>query len=592
MTLILLVPVLFLVGCGQDQQEPQERQDRVGQQDDGPVVLTVGETEIPLSALERAFEEILAQDEGYTPDSTSARRFLNQYVRKTLMEQIAADSVNFNPLLEHRATSYMENLMVHQMRYEAYGHAADIPEEEIRRVWEMARTQYRYRAIGFEAEEDAIEQLARLRDGLSFDEMAKELVGPDAGGDSGWQTTLSAPESVIATLDDMSPEEIGGPVEAKGIWYVFQFLEKAPNPSLYTFEESMQGLRIRMVQDRGTRLVREFNQGIFDKYEYEARMDEVEWITEFFRVETKDVPRSSDLNLKPGERPEAVMPDWQSCPLNEEEQKVILSTTTVDTVRALLFLDHVLSQPSFSWPRFDDPQQTISMLKTLVLERLSRVEAWEREYDLHPDIAWKASKRRNLILVRYLMRQKIRPRTRPTMAEVEVFYAEKLRAEGIAEERRYSLITTRSEEAAAQARELFAAGTPIQELLVAVKKTDPTTLLVGGAAGRTTTSRPNMSALETEVFRLGVGGVTAVHPVATTFGVARLEEVSGGGGVQPLHAVLEDVTKEYMDIKADELLNIYLEERRQITSIKIDEAVFKEMDFTLGGQTETGGAAR
>jgi len=83
-----------------------------------------------------------------------------------------------------------------------------------------------------------------------------------------------------------------------------------------------------------------------------------------------------------------------------------------------------------------------------------------------------------------------------------------------------------------------------------------------------------------------------VHPVATTFGVARLEEVSGGGGVQPLHAVLEDVTKEYMDIKADELLNIYLEERRQITSIKIDEAVFKEMDFTLGGQTEPGGAAR
>lgn len=285
------------------------------------------------------------------------------------------------------------------------------------------------------------------------------------------------------------------------------------------------------------------------------------------------------------------MPDWQTCPLAEEDQTRILSTTTVDTVRALLFLDHVISQPSFSWPRFDDPQQTLGMLAPLVLERLSRIEAWEREYDQNPDIAWLAQKRRNLILVRHLMRQKIRPQTRPTLADVEAFYAERLRAEGKAESRRYSLFTSRSEDAVAQARALLAAGLPAEEVLAKIKKTDPTALLLGGAEGRTATKAFQMNALDTEIFRLGVGGVTALHPAATGFGVARLEEVSGGEGVQPLEAVLEDVTRDYMDMKSDELLNIYLQERRKITPIKIDEAVFKRMDFTLGGQKETDGTA-
>jgi len=75
---LLLVPLL--VGCG-------------GSGETDPVLVTVGEQAITLGEMQRAFEEIVALDEGYRPDSLSARRFLQDYIAKTLMEQMAADSI-------------------------------------------------------------------------------------------------------------------------------------------------------------------------------------------------------------------------------------------------------------------------------------------------------------------------------------------------------------------------------------------------------------------------------------------------------------------------------------------------------------------
>ncbi len=529
---------------------------------------------------QRAFEDILKEPEqGYAPDTSSARSFLRSFISKTIMEQIARDSVSWNPLFEHRATSYMENLMVHKMRYDAYGSFADLSDEKVRAVHDLSRTEYRYRALLFPREAEAERYLERIRDGEDFAAVAAELLGAGEDGDQGWQTTMSAPLVVIELVRNLEPGQVGGPVEAANTWYLVQPIESRPNQNMYTFEEAMRPLRIRLSQDFGSRPAREYHEGIFEKYDFKANTEAVEWFTEFFREETKAVPRSSDLVLEPGEAPDNVMPaDWSTCPLDEQQQRRIMATTTVDTIHAILLLDHFVSQPSFSWPRFDDPNQTIRLLKDLALSRLERVEAWERGYDQDPDIAWSAQKRRNLIWVRQLMRRVIRPQSQPTVEETRVWYQRRLVEEGKVERRVYSLITLASEDLAQRARSLLESDRSAAETLSLIKQIDPSATIVSGD-GIEIVQGQEKSALERAVFDLRRGGVTEPQPVGVRYAIARVESITPGESARPFEEVADEVFEEYSELRADSLLAHYIEERRQAIDIEVNEDVFARIDF-------------
>lgn len=554
--------------------------DTRGEQAPDPVLARVDDEEIRLSEFQHAFEDILREaEQGYTPDSTSARAFLRNYISKTIMEQIARDSVTWNPLLEHRANSYMENLMVHKMRYDAYGRAGDISDEQLRAAYELAQTEYHYRALLFPNEAEAQRYLQRIRGGEEFTAVAAELLGAGEDGDQGWQTTLTAPLVVIEQLRTLDPGEVGGPVEARDQWYLVQAIESRPNENPYTYEEAARPLRLRLAQDRATRPAREYREGIFEKYDFTPDPEAVDWFTQFFYEETKHVPRSSDLVLEPGEVPDNVMPaDWSTCPLDDQQQRRIMATTAVDTIHAILLLDHFISQPSFSWPRFDDPGQTLTLLQDLALDRLERVEAWERGYDQHPEVAWPAQKRRNLILVRQLMRRVIRPESQPTMEQTRAWYQRRLVEEGKVERRTYSLMTLASKELAERARTLFESDRSTAEALALIQRIDPSATVVSGD-GIEVVKGQTKSAVEEAIFGVRLHGVTEPHPVGTRYAIARVERITPGQAARPFEEVAEEVFKEYSDQRADSLLGHYIQERRAAIDIEVNQDVFEQVDF-------------
>ncbi|MCK4304433.1 MAG: peptidyl-prolyl cis-trans isomerase, partial [Candidatus Eisenbacteria sp.] len=561
-----LVLLLTVIGCD-------------GGHDSDVEVARVGDRIISLVELQRAFDEVLAAGDSYTPDSLSARRFLKDYVDKTLLEQIAADSIPWMPLLEHRTVSYLETLMVHKMRADAYGHAAQISEDNLRDAYEKGRLTYHYAAIHFSTRKDALNKLLTIREGARFSKVADRILGRSDGGDMGWATIFDAPESVINVLMELSPSEVGGPVEAGGVFYLVKLIETSSNRNMKPFDEIADGFRMRLIRERGGRLVRGYQEELLSKYRYEPRMAEILWIMEFLHEDTKSVPRTytpasrenaNGAGLTAAASSQQQIP-WTENPFTEEEANRILSTTTVDTVSAVLYLDHLLSKPSFTWPLFEKPDEVLVLLRELVISRLERFEAWERGYGEDPDLVWKAQKRRHLIHTRQFYIRMIRPPCRPSVAEARAWYEKKQSDAGLSGQRKYLSIMTGSWDLALKVREILLEVKDPESAFQRVKAVDPFASWTG--SNGTTSSKAELSPpLAAQLFRMDVGGVTDPVPMRDRFVVGRLEEIFAPQG-ESFEDVAERVIGDLTTIRGDSLLGVYLAKRRETTPIVIDEAV-------------------
>jgi parvulin-like peptidyl-prolyl isomerase len=544
------------------------------------VLVTVGEQAITLGEMQRAFEEIVALNEGYRPDSLSARRFLQDYIAKTLMEQMAADSIPWTPRLEHRAESFLETLMVRKLRQDTYGTAVRVSESDIRETYEQARTRYHYRAIPFSSDGEALRHLHLVREGAHFPKMADHVTGRSDGGDMGWQTALTAPAAVIAVLEVLSPEEVGGPVEVTGRYYLLQLLASEPNPDLASFESVSHGVRIQLIQERGGALLAEFHRHLFEKYRFEVRMDQVLWMTAFLREKTAHVEREVELEDLQGDAGALSKSledrvSWEGCPLEDRDRDRILATTTVDTLSAVLLLDHLMTKLTFTWPCFDKPDDVMTLLRELALSRLERAEAWNLRYDEDPDLVWRATKQKNLIHTRQFFLRKVRSRARPSLEEARQWY--EAQAAGRPETRSYVMIVVRDWDTALEARNILARVADPGQSFAAVKEIDAEASWIGSDVVTVSAAQVS-SSIDRQVFRLVKGQVTDPVPIGDRFAVARVEGIRRGG-VKPFEQMAEEVVGHLEQIRADSLLGVYLAQRREITPIHINESVFAKLRY-------------
>ncbi len=580
---LTLTPMLVLTGC---QKGPAE----------DLVLFRVGQRAVSLAEFQRAFDEAVARPDGIKADSASARKYLQDYVHKTLLEQIATDSLQWTPLLEHRAVSFMESMMVRAMQRDVYGRVADVPEPELRKVYEKGHTAYRFRELPCPSREDALQKLATVRQGAAFALMVGQAGSPGDAG-AGWRTVLDTAEGIIDILAGLGPEQVGGPVEFDGRYWLVQLLEKADNPSLPPFEEVKHSLKLNLARERGGRLVRAFHDEMMKKYDYQPRMAMVIWMTEFLREQTRNVPRTYTPPA-PGGPTEMGMPMssekpvWASNPLTPEESAQILSTTTVDTVTAVLFLDHLNSKPSFSWPKFEKADDVMRLLDELVLSRLEYREAWARGYDKDPDIAWAAQKNRNLILTRQFIRQHIMRRVTPTLEEARAWYEAHPSPGAAPGRRRYILIDLATADLAQRAGRILAEVRDPSAAYERIRAIDPSANWLG-PSGFPVDENATTGEIDREVFTLPQGGVTRPHAVGARFAVARVEEILVPSRPRrEFETVKDQVVSQLTEARIDSVLNQYLAERRSATPVQIDEKVFRQIRYTATPPAEPGSPAK
>jgi parvulin-like peptidyl-prolyl isomerase len=544
------------VGCSQEQD---------------PILLTVGDHKIPLSEFQRSFDDILKQDEGFTPDSASARRFLERYIDKTILEQVAADSFTWTPILEDRARDVLESKMMRFLREDAYRHVLDIPDDELRRVYEKARTRYHYRRMYFKSPQEAAPIAQTLREGALF-KAAAEHLGFENGGDAGWQTVLEAPEAIIDALDKLGPGEIGGPVRAGGITYLVQLVAQEPSPDPPPpFEETARVLRMSLQQQRAGNLIVDFEEQLLRDYKFEIRPVEITWMTGFLRENTKHVNRGAPS----ADGPQSDPAPWQTCPLPREDWGRILATCTVDTVSAILVLDHLLSKLLMDWPTFEKEEDLMTLVREIILDRSMRAECWKRGYDKRPDLAWQDRKQRGLMLTRNFYQTFVWDRVRPTLEEARAWYAERAAEFGEPEKRRFIQLHLRDWDTARRAREILARIPDRNDAMAEIRRLDSTAAWVDGGEGEIAAASPR-TPLEGQLMRLSPGEVGEPIPYQNRFAVVRLEAI-----VPPqapvFETVAEKVVERMTEARADVLFKDYIRNRRSTTPVKVDESVFRRV---------------
>jgi parvulin-like peptidyl-prolyl isomerase len=564
--------LLLLVGCA-------------GEKD--PVLLEVGPAQIHLSEFQRAFDEIIPQNVGFGADSASARRFLQAYVDKTVLEQLAADSTDWLKDLEDRARDILESEMVQRMREEVYVRPSMPTDAKLREVYEKAKTRYHFRSVSFATLQDAQASLQAIREGAVFDRFAAHQSGGTQGGDVGWQTILAIPEPVIDVLAHLEPDGLGGPVHTPGRYWIVQLIEKAPDLELQPFEQLRDALTRRYRIDHGGLLLEEYNERLLRDYQYRTNLGEAIWLAGLLRESTKHIPRQYNVPRNPdGTFAQTELQDsipWQTCPIPDADWYRIIATSTADTVTAILLLDHLGGKLQYTWPTFEDPKDVLTLARELMLDRIERAEAWAKEYDKRPDLVWKDRKQRNLILTRQFYRRFVLPRARPSVEEARAYFDAHAAEYGEPARRRCLQATFAAWDDAVAAQRIFlevrdparAVGTVRQRFQSAN---------VSGPAGIVLLEGKLAPALERQLFRVPAGGVTDPIPVQNAFAVLRVEEAEEAR-TPPFEEVAEKVMEQLGEQKADSLFKALVAERRSKTPVRIHERVLRKVQFHPPTQT-------
>lgn len=542
-----------------------------------PIVLTVGSEGIPLSVFQTSFWEVSGQDTAVSRDTAGVRTFLETYIEKEIMENLAAQYIPvFDEEMLDRVEGQREDMMQRLLNQHIYGDVMTITDAQLEEAYEKLKTQFHIREIRVGKEEAADRIAGMIREGGVFAKIAaRESEDPDVRekeGDRGWVTLGQISLPVYEAAEKLETGEVSPVIRTSLGFHIIQLEGRRETDEVMPFEEAKEILKNSLSRERIAKAVVAYNDELMERYQYKTVPENVIWISNWLRDATSGVPRGQDAFN--AEQKINVADLMQK--LDEEDILRTLATSTVDSLNVNLLLVELGTLPSAAWPTFDSPEDVMQILRNVMLVRFRLADARRLKLDENPSLLWQLQKKRDVILTRQFYLRHVRPPVEPTVAEVRDYYDEQFGTP--TQQCRPLAFRMSDQEVAAGVSDRLRRGDPPDEVFAWCRERDSTATWTGTTGGSRFYSAGELGDLAESVFSLEVGGVSDPLPFKDQYMVFKLLETREKAG-PAFHAVADQLKARLWRARSDERLKEMLDAARDSVNVEVNEAALEKLQL-------------
>ena len=520
--------VAWQLGCGEEE----------------PVVARVGSSEITRAQLDAFIERLpdgmRSKKEGRDALLEHLQAIVSQ---ELLLQEIRHRGVDTSEAVTHKLGQLSRRRLVDRYQAQFVFPRVQVAAEEVERAFvDLGYDRERLVSrILVRTSEELDEVLGQLRDGTSFEDLARkfaanDLYARDGDGIVGWMGQLKVRQLAIPqrVFSSLPVGQVAEPLRLPGGWQIYRFAEERKAEIAEYWEEVH---RVLQREERKAEIQKEF-EALSRRYGLRLHTEVLQLLLE--RLGTRPL---SALQLDAGEKGRALY--------SFSEEKLTLGDYVAD-LKAMGFTD-VLHDSA----HVVEFAKRVS-LRSRLMVAAAREQGWEREEAF---AEWYERKRRGLVL-RQLMAEETAGKLQPGEAAVVAYYErekDRLRSPEQVEIRE---VSAQTEEEGLELRRQIEAGTEILELLQRPGITSHGDRRGRGQMRLLRQHRARYPEMVDSAFAAAKGDL--VGPVKTPYGYAvfRVLQISGGE-IQSLEEVRDRVEGILRQRREGELIEAYIDSLRE-----------------------------
>lgn len=384
-------------------------------------VAQVGDYDISLEFFENYIRGVPRDYASAQAEFDVKRGYLDSLINIRLLVAAGYEKgLNKLPAIEQLAIDNKNRFLLDLLYHNEVASKIDVPEAEIRQLWDEMKYQIRARHILLPTEDSALAVLEMLKNGADFERLAYDLsIDPSAKvnrGDLGYFIRGSMVEEFEKAAFVMEAGEISPPVKSRFGYHIINVVDKKINETRRPFEQMRTELKARLVNKKSTDLQDDFLARMDAKYPITLDTSVADYV--LFRRRNLYPPSVLDQLPKN---------DFDIEQLDRDERELVLAKWDGGQMSLLSYILQSRQRiPAQTRPDFDDYDSLLAIVQFLARTDILAIEASRQGLEETDEYKDKMKLFREFAMADIMRYDSIPSPPDPTEEEIRAYYDEHL----------------------------------------------------------------------------------------------------------------------------------------------------------------------